>query len=270
MPHFEFKTENEVARAILEIGRRVWEKGFVAASDGNISVRFNDREVMATPSGRSKGFMAADEIVKIDMRGNKISGKGKPSTELPMHLLIYNSRPDVNAVVHCHPPAATGFAAAGLALDRALISEIILSLGCVPLAEYGTPATEDITRPLEPLIPHYDAILMANHGVVCYGTTLDSAYFKMETVEHFARVNLVVRILGRENLLSREEVDKLFARRSAVYGIQSPTEFVPGCPVVAEQPAAPSASGSGEGERISVTKSELIDLIQQVLQHRKE
>lgn len=267
MHPFEFKTETEAARAILDIGRRVWEKGFVAASDGNISVRLNDREVIATPSGRSKGFMAVDEIVKVDMRGHKISGKGKPSTELPMHLLIYQRRPDVNAVVHCHPPAATGFAAAGMALDRALISEIILSLGCVPLAGYGTPATADITKPLEPLIPHYDAILMANHGVVCYGPSLDSAYFKMETVEHFARINLVVKILGRENLLSREEVDKLFARRGSVYGIQSPTEFVPGCPVVAD--AAATMSAPGQDESITVTKSELVDLIQQVLAQRK-
>jgi L-fuculose-phosphate aldolase len=263
----EFKTETEAARAMIEIGRRVWEKGFVAASDGNISVRFNDREIIATPSGRSKGFMSVDEIVKVDMTGRKISGKGKPSTELPMHLLIYRLRSDVNAVVHCHPPAATGFAAAGLALDRALISEIILSLGCVPLARYGTPATDDITKPLEPLIPHYDAILMANHGVVCFGATLDAAYFKMETVEHFARINLVVKILGRESLLSREEVDKLFTRRGSVYGIQSPTEFVPGCPVVAEVPAFPTTSG--DEEKISVTKSELIDLIQQVLEPRR-
>ncbi|MDD5544224.1 MAG: class II aldolase/adducin family protein [Acidobacteriia bacterium] len=262
---FEFQTENEAARAIVEIGRRVWQKGFVAANDGNISVRMNDREVMATPSSRSKGFMEADEIVKVDLRGNKISGKGKPSTELPMHLLIYELRPDVQAVVHCHPPVATGFAAAGLALDRALISEIILSLGCVPLAAYGTPATADITKPLAPLIPHYDAILMANHGVVCFGPTLDNAYFKMETVEHFARINLVAKILGRENLLSREEVDKLFARRGSVYGIQSPTQFVPGCPVVAD---AGVASTPGDSSIITVTKSELIDLIQQVLEKR--
>ncbi len=267
MNQYEFKTETEAARAILEIGRRVWEKGFVASSDGNISVRFNDGEVMATPSGRSKGFMSADEIVKVDLQGRKVSGKGKPSTELPMHLLIYRLRPDIHAVVHCHPPVATGFAAAGLALDRALISEIVLSLGCVPLAGYGTPATEDLTQPLEPLIPHYDAILMANHGVVCYGGTLDSAYFKMETVEHFARINLVVKILGRENLLSREEVDKLFARRGSVYGIQSPTQFVPGCPVVAE---APQGRGVQSPEEIvTVTKSELIDLIQQVLENRR-
>jgi L-fuculose-phosphate aldolase len=267
MNSFEFKTENEAARAILDIGRRVWEKGFVAASDGNISARLNDREVIATPSGRSKGFMEVEEIVKVDMQGRKISGKGKPSTELPMHLLIYRLRPDVNAVVHCHPPTATGFAAAGMALDRALVSEIVLSLGCVPLAGYGTPATDDITKPLEPLIPSYDAILMANHGVVCYGPTLDNAYFKMETVEHFARINLVVKILGRENLLSREEVDKLFSRRGLVYGIQSPTEYVPGCPVVAEP--SPHPAMAGESEMLSVTKSELIDLIQQVLEHRK-
>ena len=267
MTQFEFKTETEAARAILEMGRRVWEKGYVAASDGNISVRFNEEEIIATPSGRSKGFMQIEEIVKTDMRGHKLSGKGKPSTELPMHLLIYRLRPDVQAVVHCHPPVATGFAAAGMALDRALCSEIILSLGCVPLAAYGTPATEDITKPLEPLIPSYDAILMANHGVVCYGATLDEAYFRTETVEHFARINLVVKILGRENLLSREEVDKLFARRGSVYGIKSPTQFVPGCPVVAET-ASPSEA-RGESEVISVTKSELIDLIQQVLEQRK-
>src|SRR5712692_6707659 len=126
---------------------------------------------------------------------------GHPKSE-DMHLLIYRRRPDVNAVCHAHPPVATGYAAAGLPLNKALVSELVLSLGCIPVARYGTPGTPELSNALEPLVQHYDAILMANHGVVTYGPDLLTAFFRMETVEHFARVSLVTELLGKQVLLS--------------------------------------------------------------------
>jgi L-fuculose-phosphate aldolase len=138
-----------------------------------------------------------------------------------MHLLIYRSRPDVRGVVHAHPPTATGFAAAGLALNQPLVCEVVIGLGCIPLARYGTPGTPELTNALEPLVPQYDAILMANHGVVAYGEDLSRAYMKMEIVEHFARIALVAHLLGHQQLLSAQEIEKLIVARSRYQGAKS-------------------------------------------------
>ena len=143
------------------------------------------------------------------MKGNKISGRKEGTSEIAMHLAVYEMRPDIRAVVHAHPPVATGFAAAGKALNLALLPEVIIGLGCVPLADYGLPGTPELTDPLLPLIPKYDAILMGNHGAVCYGEDVYKAYFRMETVEHFARIALVAELLGGPKVLPKVEVDKL-------------------------------------------------------------
>jgi L-fuculose-phosphate aldolase len=143
------------------------------------------------------------------MHGRKVSGFRDGSSEVSMHLTIYSMRRDINAIVHAHPPTATGFAACGLALDQALISEVLLSLGTVPLAHYATPGTSELSEALEPYIPDHDAVLMANHGVVTYGSDLMQAYMNMETVEHFAKIALVVKQLGCERPLAAEQVNKL-------------------------------------------------------------
>jgi len=198
---------------IVRFGKMLHQRGFVAATDGNLTVRLDDDIVLATPTGMSKLMMEPDDLVIVDMNGRKLSGRRVPSTEIAMHLLIYRLRPDVKGIVHAHPVTATGYAAAGIELNQALVSEVVLSLGCIPLAKYGTPGTPELSDALEPLIPAHNAILMANHGVVTYGENLLRAYMKMETVEHFAKIALVTHLLGRQQPLSDQDVEKLVATR---------------------------------------------------------
>jgi L-fuculose-phosphate aldolase len=207
------KSERQHRAEIARFGKMIHELGYVAATDGNLSVRLGPNRILATPTSMSKGAMQPKDMVVVDMAGRKVSGRRSVSSEIGMHLLIYKLRPDVKAVVHAHPPTATGFAAAGMALDQALCSEVVITLGSIPLARYGTPGTSELSEALEPLIPRHDAILMANHGVVTYGEDLLHAYMNMETVEHFARIALVVHQLGRQQLLSGEDVSKLMAAR---------------------------------------------------------
>src|SRR6202140_2804870 len=160
------KSEDEHRRDICAVGRWIHSRSFVVATDGNISVRLDSRRVLTSPTSMSKGMMVPDDLVITDLKGRKISGRREASSELAMHLLIYNRRPDVHAVCHAHPPIATAHAAAGVALDKALLSELVIALGCIPIAQYGTPGTSELSDALEPLVQHYDAILLANHGVV--------------------------------------------------------------------------------------------------------
>ena len=189
-------SERESRREIVLWGKMLHQRGFVAATDGNLSVRLDEHRILATPTSMSKGLMRPADMVIVDLEGHRLAGRRNVSSEIAMHLLIYKLRPDAHGVVHAHPPTATGYAAAGLPLNQALVSEIVLALGCVPLARYGTPGTPELTDALAPLIPQYDAILMANHGVVTYGEDLLRAYMKMETVEHFAQIALVTHTLG--------------------------------------------------------------------------
>ncbi len=206
-------SERQSRDEILRFGRLLHQRGYVAATDGNLSVRLDGEKLLLTPTGMSKGLMEADDLVLVDMNGRKLDGPRECSSELAMHLLIYRLRPDVRGIVHAHPPTATGFAAAGLALDQALVSEVVLALGSVPLARYGTPGTRELCDALEPLIPQHNAILMANHGVVTFGGDLTRAYLNMETVEHFAQIALVTHQLGRQRPLSEAEVGKLVEAR---------------------------------------------------------
>src|SRR5438128_11447828 len=156
-----------------------------------------------------KSVMHWSEFVFVEMQGIRLGRKLDVSSEIAMHLLIYRLRPDIRGIVHAHPPTATGFAAAGLALNQPLVCEVVIGLGSIPLAKYGTPGTPELTDALEPLVPQYDAILMSNHGVVAYGSDLNHAYMKMETVEHFAQIALVTHLLGRQQPLGSEELEKL-------------------------------------------------------------
>jgi L-fuculose-phosphate aldolase len=203
------KTEQQHRDEIVRFGKMLHQTGLVAATDGNLSVRLENGNVLCTPTLMSKGLMEADDLVMVDPRGNQVNGSRGVSSEIAMHLLIYRLRPDVGAVVHAHPPTATGYAAAGIALDRALCSEIIVTLGSVPLANYETPGTQELAEALAPLVAEHDAILMANHGVVTCGADLLTAYMNMETVEHFAKIALVTHMLGKQQPLSDQHVDKL-------------------------------------------------------------
>ncbi len=160
------KTERELRQDIVDVGKLVFQKGWVAANDGNISIRLDDKRILATPTGVSKGMMSPDDLIIVDYEGNKIEGRLERTSEIAMHMTIYRLRDDINSVVHAHPPTATGFASAGLSLNKALLPEVIIGLGCVPTADYGLPGTPALTEPMLPLIPRYDAILLANHGAV--------------------------------------------------------------------------------------------------------
>src|SRR6266496_162898 len=191
-------------REIVQFGRMMHERGYVSAMDGNLSVRLDEQRILCTPTAMCKGLMRPQDMVIVDPEGRKLAGRGDVSSEIGMHLLIYRVRPDIQGVVHAHPTSATGFAAAGMALDKPLVSEVVIGLGSIPLARYGTPGTQELAEALEPFVPEYDAILMANHGVVTYGESLSQAYMKMETVEHFAQITLVTHILGRQEPLGNK------------------------------------------------------------------
>lgn len=208
------KTEQQHREEIVRFGKMLHQAGLIAAMDGNLSVRLQNGTVLCTPTLMSKGLMESEDLVIVDSEGNKLAGARGVSSELAMHLLIYRKRPDINAVVHAHPPTATGFAAAGLALDRALCAELIVTLGSVPLASYATPGTPELAEALAPLVPDHEAILMANHGVVTYGIDLHTAYMNMETVEHFAKIALVTHMLGKQQPISEQHVSKLREIRS--------------------------------------------------------
>jgi L-fuculose-phosphate aldolase len=213
--------EEQLRAEIVEAGRRMYARGYVASNDGNISARLDDTRLITTPKSVSKGFMTPDMMVIVDYDGRKLAGERDASSELPMHLEIYRNRPDVNAVVHAHPPLATGFAVAGIPLTRAVLAEVITTLGSIPIAEYGTPSTAELPEAVRKYIKAHDGMLLANHGAVTCGPSVLAAYYKMETIEHFAKISLVARLLGREHLISREEVERLQGLRG-YYGIAAP------------------------------------------------
>lgn len=202
------KEEKELRNLIIDIGKRLYQRGYVAGRDGNISVLSGD-EIIATPSDVSKGYMTPDMLVKVDLLGNKKEGYLEASSELKMHLEVYRRRKDVKAVVHAHPPYSTSFAVAGLSLEKPILSEVILTLGKVPLTEYATPSTIEVPEVVGRYIINCNALLLANHGALTVGEDLYHAYYRMETLELFAQISLLTKILGRENVLDKEKIAKL-------------------------------------------------------------
>ncbi|MEO7144453.1 MAG: class II aldolase/adducin family protein [Bryobacteraceae bacterium] len=274
------KSEKEHRQDIVEVGRLMWQRGWVASNDGNISIRLCDSRILCTPTGVCKGMMQPDDLIICDSDGVKLEGERACTTEIAMHTTIYALRPDVRAVVHAHPATATGFAAAGKALNLALLPEVVIGLGSIPLARYGLPGTPALTDGMLPLIPSHDAILMANHGAVAYGEDLNKAFFRMDTVEHVARITLVAEMLGGPKPLPRQEVAKLFDSRTR-YGVTSRSRMASGSPVVAEDlisraPAAkepprrdPFRAGSSGDERYDLSREELLGLIEEALRARR-
>jgi L-fuculose-phosphate aldolase len=280
------RAEEQIRADIVEVGRRLYARAYVASNDGNISVRLDDERLVTTPKSVSKGFMTPDMMVVVDYDGKRVAGEREASSELPMHLEIYRNRPDINAVVHAHPPTATGFAVAGIPLTRAVLAEVVTTLGSIPIAEYGTPSTSELPEAVRKYIKAHDGLLLANHGAVTCCKTVMSAYYKMETIEHFARISLVARTLGGEHVLSRGEVDRLQGLRG-MYGIASPApvctdpaeavaEDQASCQVL-EAPASEterlvlnarskSLGASGDGE-IRLTYRQLTDLIEDAVRN---
>ncbi|MDR0222644.1 MAG: class II aldolase/adducin family protein [Oscillospiraceae bacterium] len=213
MRYFDLKRQGDelkLRREICEAGRVLWQLGFAAASDGNVSVKLAEGLFLITPSGVSKRLLRPEMIVKINADGD-IEGKTpgrRPSTEVKAHLRCYGERGDINAVVHAHPPVATGFAAAGLALDDRSLTEAVMFLGSVPVAPFAVPGTSEAARNAAALIKAHDAVLLANHGALTVGADLNRALYNMETLEHYAKVSLTARLLGGAKPLSPEEAKR--------------------------------------------------------------
>src|SRR5574338_662415 len=233
------RSESQLRADIVEVGRRLYARGYTASNDGNISVRLDAGRLLMTPKSVCKGFMSPEMMCITDLDGRKLAGERDPSSEMQMHLEVYRQRPDAQAVVHAHPPIATGFAVAGVPLDRAVLAEVITTLGSVPIAEYATPSTRELPEAVRQYVKAHDWMLLANHGALTLGVDLFSAYYKMETIEHFAKISLVARLLGGERLLSRQEVDRLQGLRGK-YGITSPAPICP--PDAAAGAAVPDAT----------------------------
>ena len=214
-------SEWALKKDIIEIGRRMWQRQFVAANDGNISVRLNGKELLATATGVSKGFLSGEMIVRTDLEGNPVSSSGyRPSSELKMHLEIYKQRPDINAVVHAHPVYCTTFAVAGIELDKCVLPEAMLSLGAVPTAPFGLPSTDEVPESIRPYIKKSDAVLLQNHGALTLGKDLFDAYYRMETLEHYAHIVWNAIQLGSLNVLSENERDRILDLKEK-YGLQN-------------------------------------------------
>lgn len=253
------KPEAEHRRDICLAGEWLRERGFVPSTDGNISLRLDQHRILTTPTCVNKGLMEPDDLIITGLDGKKLCGERGPSSELGMHLLIYRCRPDIHAVCHAHPPVASGFAAAGVSLNKAILCEAVFSLGTVPVAPYAMPGTPALAAALEPFVHGHDAILMGNHGVVTYGPDLFSAFCRMEAVEHIARVTLVTEVLGKQNLLSGNDVAQLLALRAQA-GIGPPATAHSELPVT---------SDGNETERITLTRQELDVLIDEALRNNR-
>ena len=250
------KTEAQHRVDLCIAGRWMYQKDYNVACEGNLSVRLDEGRILTTPTCMNKGMLTPEDLVVTDLGGHQISGDRRVSSELAMHLLFYCMRPDVNAICHAHPPTATGFAVAGRGLDQALLPEVIVGLGRIPLVRYATPGTPDLSAALEPYVPHYDAVLLANHGAVTCGPDLLTAYFRLETLEHVAKITLAAEMAGTPNLLSSREVAKLMAARSRYFVTPPPGGG-------AELPLTSDVSENADHVRL--TRSELDALIDEAV-----
>jgi len=221
--------ETEARREIVEAGRRLQDRFFVAANDGNISARLDRGEILITPTGVNKGDMSPEMLLKVDEEGAVLSGSLKPTSEMKMHLAVYRRRSEVDAIVHAHPPTATGFATSRIRLDQdVILPEVVFGLGRIGFSEYGTPTTEEVPQAVAKEIADCDALLLANHGALTVGSTVMQAYYRMETLEMYARIRLVTLQLGGPAALSSPEIEELFrVREQRGWGASSPLEVDP-------------------------------------------
>jgi len=259
--------EGAARKLIVEVGNLLYERSYVVSSDGNVSIRLSEDRVLATPTMMCKGRMTEEDLAVTDMDGKPVTDR-RASSELAMHLLIYKMRPDIKAVCHAHPPHGTAFAVAGLAIDKPILSEVILTLGCVPLTDYGTPSTDELTESMKPYVAHHNALLMANHGAVAYGEDLWQAFDRLETLEHTAKIAILAKALGGANDLPQDAIEKLVKiREKAGYLKESARCQACGylheagitCDLNVTYPSAATANG----KKISFTREELIELLSQ-------
>lgn len=245
-------TEIELRKKIAAISRRMYDKGFVVATDGNISVRLGKNRLLATPSGLCKGEVAPEHLVITDLNGKKVSGKFNPSSEIRMHICAYRQRPDVMAVIHAHPPIATAFSIAGVSLAKCILPEVVFTMGIIPTTRYATPTTEEGPEVILDYIGDYDAFVLDRHGTLTVGNTLESAYYKLEKVEHTAHVTLLARQLGSVNLLDRDQIKRLLKLREkfGVTGRKPVFQHCGACPSGKENGCAGSCQSESLVEAI--------------------
>ena len=265
--------EQTARREIVRVGKLMYERSYVVSSDGNVSVRLDDGRIVATPTQVNKGRMTEEMLAVTDIEGKPLNDR-RASSELAMHLLIYREREDARAVCHAHPPHGSAFAVAGLAIDAPILSEVILTLGCVPLAEYGTPSTDELTDAMRPLVKNHNALLMANHGAVAYGGDVWQAFDRLETLEHTAKIAILARALGGARDLPPDSIEKLIdIRERAGYlderarcqacGYLHDTQVVCSTGERDPPPARRAPNGANANGKISLTREELIELLAQ-------
>lgn len=207
-------SEKEAKKAIIDIGQRMYVRGFVAANDGNISVRTGSNEVWATPTGVSKGYMKKKMLVKVDLDGNLIEGAYKPSSELKMHLRAYRENESLRSVCHAHPPICTSFAVAGIPLDSPILAEAVITLGDVPIAPYAELGTEAVPEVIAPYCRTHNGVLLANHGAVTWAEEPYAAYYRLESMEYYAKILLITdKLIGKQQQLSDDQIERLIAMR---------------------------------------------------------
>ncbi len=215
-----YMTEKQAKKAIIDIGQRMYVRNFVAANDGNISVRTGENEVWATPTGVSKGFMKKNMLVKVDLEGTVLEGSYKPSSELKMHLRAYKENPAIKSVCHAHPPICTCFAIAGIPLDTPVLAEAIITLGDVPIAPYAELGSKEVPEVIAPYCHTHNGVLLANHGAVTWAEDAYAAYYRLESMEYYANILMITQnIIGKQNTLSEEQIKRLVAMREK-FGIK--------------------------------------------------
>ncbi|WP_151734916.1 class II aldolase/adducin family protein ['Paenibacillus yunnanensis' Narsing Rao et al. 2020] len=214
------KQEQQLRLQICDIGRNLFNKDFIAANDGNISARLNEHEILATPTGVSKGYLEPHMLVKVNLEGEITEAHEgyRPSTEVKMHLRIYRELPEMNGVVHAHPPYATAFAIKGEALDKMMMPESVIAMGDIPLAAYGTPSTEEVPDSIMPFLGKKTAVLLESHGALSWGKDVMAAYMNMERLEYTAKLTFLTRMIGGERELPPDRIEQLVALRS-FYGM---------------------------------------------------
>lgn len=206
----------QIKDQICDVCHKMWQLGWVAANDGNVSALLDDNTILTTPTGMSKSFVTPEELIRVDRQGNVLEAAGglRPSSELKMHLRCYDRRDDVRSVIHAHPPGATGFAVAHKAMDMYNMIEDVAAIGAVPLTPYGTPSTMEVPDAIEPYLQEHDVMLLENHGALAVGSDVITAYYRMESLELWAKITINAVILGGSIDISRKNIDKLIDLRS--------------------------------------------------------
>lgn len=214
-------TEVELKEQICDICHKMWQLGWVAANDGNVTARLPDGTFLSTPTGISKSFITPEKLLKINDKGEVLEGGPgyKPSSEIKMHLRCYKERPDVQGVVHAHPPTATGYAVAGLSLDEYSMIETVIAVGSIPLTPFGTPSTNEVPEAIAPYLGKHDVMLLQNHGALAVGADVYTAYYRMETLELFAKISLTAHLLGGAKEIPKDKIDKLLELRESYYHV---------------------------------------------------